>query len=234
MGLMTLQLNDEDVEDLTLIFQMANALTFIMIDRLLGGKGEYKDSDRDFTEIEVSIMHSIIGSMSKMLKEPWANYVDLEPKLRGIETNSRVVSAVGYDDTMMICIFEVLIGETKTMITICMPALQLDEIMQKYTQQTVRSSRRFNQEKEDLRLANIKSGVVNSALDVTAVLGEVSVDMFDIINLQVNDIIPLGKSIDSNVAIRIGGRLWFDGKLGTMNSNKAIRIEHVLRALNND
>ena len=48
MGMVTLELDDEDVEDLTVILQLSNSLTFIMIDRLLGGKGEYKDTDRDF------------------------------------------------------------------------------------------------------------------------------------------------------------------------------------------
>ena len=67
------------------------------------------------------------------------------------------------------------------------------------------------------------------ALTIKAVLGEVSLDVADILNLQVDDIIPLDKSINSNVVLKIEGRPWFDGKLGIFNQNKAVKIENVYR-----
>jgi len=71
-----------------------------------------------------------------------------------------------------------------------------------------------------------------SLLNVTAVLGETNLDMFDVMNLQAGDIIPLGKSIDSNIVLSVAGQTWFDGKLGIFNSKKAIKIENVLRSEN--
>ena len=53
--------------------------------------------------------------------------------------------------------------------------------------------------------------------------------MYDVLNLQVDDIIPLDKSINSNVILKIGDRIWFDGKLGSFNQNKAVKIENVFR-----
>ena len=54
--------------------------------------------------------------------------------------------------------------------------------------------------------------------------------MSDVLNLQIDDIIPLDVSIDSNVMLKIGERVWFDGKLGSLNQNKAVRIENVFRS----
>jgi flagellar motor switch protein FliM len=123
-----------------------------MIDRLLGGKGEYKDTDRDFTEIEVSIMDAIISSMVDLMKEPWSAIADVKPRLYNVETNSRVVSAIGYDDTCVISVLEVVIGEIKTMVTVCIPAMQLDGMMAKYSSRSnARSARRFNEERENER-----------------------------------------------------------------------------------
>lgn len=227
MGMVELELDDDEVSDLTTILQLSNSLTFIMIDRLLGGRGEYKDSDRDFTEIEVSIMESVIKSMAALLREPWAGYVEINPVLDLIETNSRVVSTVGYDDTMIICVLEVIVSDTKTLVTICMPALGLDEIMQKFTQRPTRVGKKPDANRDRERKELIFGGVSNTSLDVTAILGEVNLDMHDVINLQVNDIIPLGKSIESNVTVNVGGTGWFDGKIGTFNNKKAVRIENV-------
>jgi flagellar motor switch protein FliM len=227
MGMADLRLKDDEIEDLNLIVQLSNSLTYIMIDRLLGGKGEYKDADREFTEIEVSIMEGIMSNFLGLMKEPWATYVELEPHLESIETNSRVVSTMGHEDTMIICVLEIMISETKALVTICMPAVGLDEIMQKYTTRQTRAGRKIDANREKERRGNIFDGVTHTALDISAVLGEVDLDMLDVLKLQVNDIIPLGKSIDSNIVLNVGGKKWFDGKVGVFNNKKAVKIENV-------
>jgi flagellar motor switch protein FliM len=229
MGIVDLQLNDEEVEDVTTIVQLSNSLTYIMIDRLLGGKGEYKDSERDFTEIEVSIMDGIVKNMARLFREPWESYVELTPVLVKIETNSRVISNVNYDDTMIIAALEITISETKTIVSVCMPAVELDALMAKYTNFTAKGGKKGDSVKEYERKESIMSTLSQSLLNVTAVLGETNLDMAEVLGLQTGDIIPLGKSIDGNIKLNVGGSAWFDGKLGVFNSKKAVKIENVLR-----
>lgn len=230
MGIIDLGIQSPDIEEFTSILQLSNSLTFIMIDRLLGGKGEYRDTDRDFTEIETNVMRRILENMAKMLKEPWESYLELVPELLDVETNSRVVSSVDYDDTMIIVALEVAVADTKSIISICIPALNLNEVMEKYGSKTVRAAKRTpDATKEMERKESIMSALNQSTLEIKAVLSETQLDMSDVMYLQVNDIIPLGKSIDSNISLRIGGRDWFDGKLGTLNSKKAVKIENVYR-----
>jgi flagellar motor switch protein FliM len=228
MGMAELKLKDDEVEDLNLIVQLSNTLTYIMIDRLLGGKGEHLDTgEREFTEIEVSIMENLIRNFLGLMKEPWASYVELEPVLENMETNSRVVSAMGHDDTMIIVMLEIMIIETKALITICMPAIGLEGIMQKYTQRQTRTGRKIDANREKERKTSILDGVTHTALDIKAVLGEVDLDMLDVLRLQNGDIIPLGKSIDSNIILNVGGKKWFDGKMGVFNNKKAVKIENI-------
>ena len=230
MGIASLNISDEDVDDVTAIIQLSNSISYTMIDRLLGGKGEYTDSERDFTEIEISVMDGILRKMTGMFQEPWENYVELTPELVKIETNSRVISNVGYDDTMIIAILEAHVQDVKSIISVCMPALELDGIMQKYTTFNVRGTKKSDEAREEERRESIMTTLSHSLLNVTAILGETKLDMADVINLQVGDIIPLSKSIDGNVTLNIGKQTWFDGKLGVFNSRKAIKIENVLRS----
>jgi len=65
-------------------------------------------------------------------------------------------------------------------------------------------------------------------VDVKAVLCETYVDLQDILNLQINDIIPLNTSIDKNVLIKIGETSWFDGKLGVKSNKKAVRLDNII------
>ena len=230
MGILDLVVNDDEVENVSSIIQLSNSISYIMIDRLLGGKGSFTDSDRDFTEIEVSAMTGIIKNMSNMFREPWENYVELNPVLTKIETNSRITSSIGYDDTMIIAVLEVHINDIKSIISVCIPALELDSVMQKYATFNARGSKKSDEFKEIERKDSIMSTLSQSLLNVTAVLGETNLDMFDVVNLQMGDIIPLGKSIDNNITVNVGGQTWFDGKLGVFNSKKAIKIENVLRS----
>ncbi len=230
MGTLDLGIHDDDIGTVTAIVQLSNSLTYILIDRLLGGHGEYKDADRDFTEIEVSIIDKIINNMSALLHDPWEPYVDVNPSVVNIETNSRVYSAVDYDDTMILVALEATVNDTKTIITICMPVLSLDELMQKYVSKSVRNTRRLDAVREQDRRDNIMRALNDTSLNIVAELGKTSLDVYDVLNLQVDDIIPLDMSIDSNVTLKIGDKVWFDGKLGSFNQNKAVKIENVFRS----
>lgn len=230
MGMLDLGIDNDEIDEFTTIIQLSNSLTYVMIDRLLGGRGESADLDRDFTELETSVMGKVIHDLSAMLKEPWENYIELNPKVTQLETNSRVISTVGYDDTMIIVALEVTINEIKSIISICIPALNLDEIMQKYVTRSHKPTRKIHDaRREEERRDTIMTTLNQSTLTIKAVLDETQLQLSDILHLQVDDIIPLPKNIEGNIVLRIGGKDWFDGKLGIFNNKKAVKIENVYR-----
>ena len=73
------------------------------------------------------------------------------------------------------------------------------------------------------------STLSQSELTVTAVLDDTQLTLKDVLNLQINDIIPLNKPITDNLQLKIGATRWFDGKLGTLNGKKAFRIDNILK-----
>lgn len=229
MPLIDLNVANEDLSDTTCIMQIANSITYTMIDRLLGGKGEYRDENRDFTEIEIDLMRNTLSNFVKLLKEPWLSYIDLDPQLTEIETNSRVIQAIGADDIVIIVALEAEINDVKNVISICIPALNLEEIMGSFSGRYSRSARRSDPIKEQERKGDILDGLRESEIEVTAILSETQIDLADILNLQINDVIPLNKHIDSTVTLRVGDKQWFEGKLGIKNNKKAVRVDNILQ-----
>ena len=67
MGMVDMGIKNEEVSETNVIIQISNTITFTMIDRLLGGRGEYRDVNRDFTEIEITIMNDVMNSMANLL-----------------------------------------------------------------------------------------------------------------------------------------------------------------------
>jgi flagellar motor switch protein FliM len=230
MGIGELDFNNDDCEELTMIIQLSNALTFLMIERLLGGNGKAASVDRDFTEIEVSIMQEITEQFAKIMKEPWQSVANVTPKLKKIETNARMVTGMSFDDVMIIAALEVVVSDSSSIISVCIPARALEENMQKLASAgAVQIHRKININKENERRETIMKTLADSKLEVKAILGNVNLDVSDVLNLQINDVIPLKKSIGSNVPIMVGDKLWFDGKVGIYNNNKAVKIERVLK-----
>lgn len=226
MGMVDLGIKNDEIGETDVIIQVSNAVTYTMIDRLLGGKGEYSDTSRDFTEIEITIMTDIMKSFATLLKEPWLTHIDLEPRLMGIETNSRVVQTIGHEDTVIIVALEVEINNTKSIVSVCIPAINLDEIMSKFISRYTGSKRKTDERRETERRDSIMFGISTTDLEVKAVLGTINLDLYEVLTLQVNDVIPLNKKISENILVRVGERDWCDGKLGTYNNKKAVMIEN--------
>lgn len=113
MGIVDLGIEDDDIEESNAVLQLSNSLTFTMIDRMLGGRGTYQDTDRDFTEIEINVMRGIVERFTSLMSQAWDGYVDTNPKLESIETNSRVISAADADETMIIVAMEVTVNDSK-------------------------------------------------------------------------------------------------------------------------
>lgn len=228
MGMVDLGIKNDEISETDIIIQVSNSVTYTMIDRLLGGKGEYNDLNRDFTEIEITIMTDIMKAFTEFMKEPWLTHIDLEPRLIGIETNSRVVQTIGHEDTVIIVALEVEINGQNSIISVCIPAINLDEIMGKFIPRYSGSRRKTDAHREQERRDSIMGGISTTDLIIKAVLGEINLDMYEVLTLQVNDVIPLSKKISENIVVKIGERPWCDGKLGTYNNRKAIMIENFI------
>lgn len=228
MAIVNLDIDDEDIMDTSMIFQMSNPISFTMMDRLMGGYGTYSDVSRDFTEIEIGLMKGIISKMVELQGEAWSSHLEINPKMSRLETNARVFQSIGPDDIIILIMLEVEIKNIKNTISVCIPALNLEAMMAKFADRYA-MRKRFDPAKEEERREEILRGIKETPLKIDAVLAETQVDLYDILTLQVNDIIPLNVSIDKNVNVKIGDNIWFDGKLGTYNNKKAIKIDNIYK-----
>ena len=129
--------------------------------------------------------------------------VDTKPKLESIETNSRVISAADADETMIIVAMEVTVNDSKSIVSFCMSAITMDQIMKKFSAKFSSGKRAGSPTKETERKENLMSTLSQSELTVTAVLDNTTLTLRDVLNLQVNDIIPLNKPITDNVQLKM-------------------------------
>ena len=215
-----------------MILEISNRLCFSIIDRILGGDGEYDVGTRSFTEIEVTILKKLVSQIAGLFIEPWENVIELEPKLNKIETNSQFAQIVSPNETVALITIKAKIGETEGLVNICMPHLLLEPILPKLSTKFwfSNNTKKITSEEENLLRGNLKK----AAVEVACIIGETFITVEDFLLLQEGDVVTLEKDTDDFLEVRVGERTKYLGKPGKMNKNLAVKITQVIEEGDNE
>src|SRR5450432_1829026 len=116
------------------VLELNPSLAFPVIDRLLGGKGEMMPASRGVTEIEQKILEGFLKVVIDDLREAWRPVVDLELQIVGRETRPQLLQIVAPNEVVLSIVFHVQVGDARGMMSLCVPALILEPIIQKFNQ----------------------------------------------------------------------------------------------------
>lgn len=213
-----------DMLDTKCMIQFSNAVSFSLIDRLLGGYGKSINVSRNFTDIEIRVMKSVIEKMGGYLKEVFAPYVDMQPLLTNIETNARVNQAIGTDEVIILATLEVEYNDVKNIITITIPAISVESIISK-TKKDINDVNRSK--KELMHREGIIKQIQRSNFKIEAILANTTVNLSEILSIHKGDVLLLNSPIDKNISLMVNNEKLFDGKMGIINHRKAVKICNV-------
>lgn len=209
------------------IFEIDPSISFAIIDRIFGGQGKsFENANRELTDIEIAVIESIIVKLLSNLREAWANFVDLRPRLSTIETNPSFATIVPPTDMTILVTLESKIGDVEGMSNFCLPHLTLEPILNKLTPQIWFSSISKTTTAENF--SALKSNIENVPVEMSAILGTTHLKIKDILEFDVNDVILLNKDVKSDIDIYVGDKLKFKGKPGIYQGNLSIQITKVL------
>lgn len=210
-----------------IIIEMASKLGYTIVDRLLGGNGEPLDKLRDFSEIELLLIERIMNVCVNLLREPWANVLDVNPRLERIETNSQFAQIISPSEMTAVITVNIKIGDVEGLINVVLPYITLDPIMDKLNTKFWYSNL---QEKDDQSYNSTVERLINkSAIPVKVVLGTSTVSVNDFTCLRPGDIIRLDRKVDDELSVFVGDIMKFNGLPGTRGKQYAVRVTKVIR-----
>jgi len=210
-----------------IIIEMATNIGFTVIDRLLGGVGEPLLKSRDFSEIELSILERIFNIIIDLLREPWANVVEIVPYLERIETNSQFAQIISPTEMIAIVTININVGGVEGLMNICLPYITLEDVMDKLNTKYWFSTM---QDKDETSYAEAIETIINKALiPVSAELGKSNITVLDFMNLQVGDVIKLGNNVEDELDIYVGNIVKFKALPGSFSDNYAVKITEIYR-----
>ncbi|KGE73534.1 flagellar motor switch protein FliM [Spirochaeta lutea] len=205
------------------ILEIDPAITFSIIDRLFGGKGEGTKVTRDLTDIEQSVMEGIIVRILGNMREAWSQVIDLRPRLGQIETNPQFAQIVPPTEMVVLVTLETKVGDVEGMMNFCIPYLTIEPIISKLSAQYWYSSVRRGTTTENLNTLRDRLSAIE--VDVVAEIGRLQLTMRDVLSLRVGDVIRLQNvRISDAMSLNVGNKTKFLCKPGLMGKKLAVQI----------
>ena len=210
-----------------IIIDLATNLGYAMLDRMLGGSGVPLEKNREFSEIELTIIQKLLIMFTQLLREPWKNVIDINPVLQRLETNPQFAQVIAPNDMIAIVTLNMKIGDVEGFMNVCLPFFTLEDVMDKLNTKYWFSTMQENRDEnyEDY----IESLIRKVDIPIRAVLGKSTISVNDFMNLQVGDCIRLDSRVDDDMNIFVGNIKKFTALPGAEKDSYAVRITSVIR-----
>ncbi|MEA1916740.1 MAG: flagellar motor switch protein FliM [Campylobacterota bacterium] len=208
------------------VFEINPSIAFPMLDRLLGGKGEPFEANREFSDIELSLFESLLRVMMNTLRDAWAPVSEMYPNVESKESSPNVVQIVAQNEIVVMVVMEIIIGHSSGMMNICYPVISLEPILPKLASRDLMLNESGNSKKS--RNQELKVLLGGAKVTAEANLGEAELSMSQILSLECGDVIALTEPADGIVDISIDGKKRYRGSIGLKRFRKSIQVTEVL------
>lgn len=213
------------------VLEINPSIAFPMIDRLLGGKGEAYDSNRDFTDIEFNLLDTILKVIMQNLKDAWAQVTEFYPVVEARESSPNVIQIVAQNEIVVMVVMEIIIGHTSGMMNICYPVIALEPILSKLAARDILISETNSKKSRNNELKALLGG---ARVGVEAIIGDAQLSLGSILDIKKDDIIILNRPADDTVILCVDGRDKFVGELGLHRFRKTVKVSEQIHTEHDD
>lgn len=210
-----------------IIIELADNLGYAIIDRMLGGGGYPLEKSREFSEIELSVIERIFNVLTNLMIEPWANVIELHPRLLRIETNSQFAQIISPSEMISIVTLNIKIGNIEGMMNICLPYVCLEKVIDKLNTKYWYSTMKVSDNKSYKDLIEI--AISRARIPIKAVLGKSVISVNDFMNIQEGDIIKLNSKVDDEIAVYVGNLYKFTALPGSTSGSYAVKVSSIIK-----
>lgn len=230
VSIMGLHSSTYHVEDKQILVEMSRPISFSILDKLLGGNGSGYLVNRDYTEIEISLLTYLFKQFATLFRDAWSNYFDLGFSMDSIETNPQMIQSIQQDESVAIVVLNIALSDLQGNLNICLPASSLEELFKSYDAKFIKINKKEDDPTvEQKRRDDILRQLQGSPLTVSAVLGGAEVPLGELLELRPGDIIPLESKVGpESITVNVEKLEWFRGSLGVFRKNYAVKIEKTL------
>ncbi len=208
------------------VLEINPSIAFPMIDRLLGGKGDPYEASREFSDIELNLLDTVLRQIMLNLKDAWGPIAEVFPTIDAKESSPNVVQIVAQNEIVIMVVMEIIIGHSSGMMNICYPVISLESILSRLASRDVMLSETSSKKSRNRELQALLGGAM---VNITAFLGNTELTLKDVLELKEGDIIRLDRPADDTVILSVDGRSKYIGKIGLHRYRKTAKIIEIIK-----
>ena len=204
-----------------ILVHMDTPVVLSMLDRMMGGEGEPDpnlSSEYNMTDLELNMYEDLIKDLIPIMGNSWENYITVQFSYIRTEVNPTLVQLIGYDETVVIVGLNIKFPNCTGRMSLCLPGEMLTNVFSEISKSNSRHTTGEDKSEE------IFDTLRESELEIVAELARTRILLSDLYHLNVGDVVDIKRPKDSPIFLNIGGRRWFDGRMGTSNKQVAVKI----------
>jgi flagellar motor switch protein FliM len=206
--------------DTLMALELNPVIALAMIHRMLGGSGEAEHLERPLTEIEQTIVDSVVKMLLEYLTDAWRATGSLHFNIHSRETRPQMLQVTGRNEIVVVILFVVKLGETRGTLKLCLPASAVEAVGESFSQSQSRAPR-VPSDEDTARLA---ANLGRVPLDVTAHLST-TLSARELVALRPGHVLTLGRHTGQPVTVSVGSQAAYVGHLTVQNGSLAIRVQ---------
>ncbi len=208
------------------ILEINPSIVFPMIDRLLGGKGESYDAERELSDIELTLLDNVLKVIMSKLKESWGPIIEMIPLIESKESSPNVIQIVAQNEIVVMVVLEITIGETSGMINLAYPVIYLESILSRLASKDIMIGERSAKKSRGLELKELlkRADILNEAI-----LGTTHLSIKKILELQKGDIIKLNEAESDIATLTVDNKELFHAQMGIHNFHKTMKVTEKIK-----
>ncbi|WP_028840758.1 flagellar motor switch protein FliM [Thermodesulfobacterium hveragerdense] len=199
-------------------------LAFLFIERFLGGERKHiKVEGREFTPIEQRLLKKVVDLIFNELEKAWKNIYPVKPKYIRGEVNPQFARVLMPEETVVVTGYTLELESISGKILFCYSLSTLQPIKDK-----LYSPYQLEEYVDLTWKKNLENYILNSSVQLKALLGKGTITLEDLVNLEVGDVVILDKKVEEPIEVYIEGVPKILGKLGVFKNHLAIQVDKFL------
>jgi flagellar motor switch protein FliM len=187
-----------------------------IVDCMTGGDGSGANVTRALTQIEQGILKRALQRLTVDLQAAWHQVIALDVKVGSVHESLDTVE-LDRSELVVGANYTCSVGQATYTFGVIMPVNSLSSVLEgldpkKWMEQGITPA------------PSVSDALMTVTLPITVQLGKASVNIQDLLNMEVGDVIRLDSGVNDLIEVKVGGRNMFRAVPGLRGRRLAVRI----------
>ena len=201
-------------------------LGFVFMKKLMGGIPDAEDTVREFTEIERGINAGMIERFLDIFRRSATKFVKIEPACVSLENNANYISGINEGESLIIMKFQIRLDTVEGPVHLAIPQSAFGPVRDVFDPRDILEMRTAPELRDDRR--KIMDMVRATSSELVVVLGEVEMNLEEVMKLVPGDILHLPQAVNGPLRVRIEGQDAWLGEAGRLGQKRAVKLTRQL------